>query len=191
VVRINKVYTRTGDDGTTGLVGGARAPKDSARIEAYGTVDELNAAVGLARAALAASRARPRLEPCLLRVQNELFNLGAELATPDAARRARSPAVAERHVEALEREIDALNEELPELRSFVLPGGGEVSARLHLARTICRRAERRTLALGRVEPIGDHAVKYLNRLSDALFVLGRWAAHADGEPEPLWEPEKT
>ncbi len=191
MVRINKVYTRTGDDGTTGLVGGARAPKDSARIEAYGTVDELNAALGLARTALSASRARARLRPIFTRVQNELFNLGAELATPDATRRARSPAVAERHVEALEREIDALNEDLPELRSFILPGGGELSARLHLARTICRRAERRTLTLGRAEPIGEHAVKYLNRLSDALFVFGRWAAQADGEAEPLWEPEKT
>src|SRR5262244_4039639 len=157
MVRINKVYTRTGDDGTTGLVGGARAPKDSLRIEAYGTVDELNAAIGLVRAALGASRARARLEPILRRVQNELFNLGAELATPDETRRARSPAVAERHVQALENEIDELNENLPELRSFILPGGGAVSANLHLARTICRRAERRAISLGREEPIGAHA----------------------------------
>jgi len=191
MVRINRVYTRTGDDGTTGLVGGARAAKDSGRIEAYGTVDELNAAVGLCIVALSGSRARARLEPILRRVQNELFNLGAELATPDEQRRARQPSVAERHVEALEREIDELNENLPELRSFILPGGGSVSAHLHLARTICRRAERRAISLGREEPIGAQAVVYLNRLSDALFVFGRWAAHEDAELEPLWEPEKT
>ena len=191
MVRINQVYTRTGDDGTTGLVGGARVPKDSPRIESYGTVDELNATVGLVRTALPRSKAQEALDPILRRVQNELFNLGAELATPDEARRARSPAVAERHVAALEREIDALNEHLPELRSFVLPGGGEVSAFLHLARTVCRRAERLVIALGRAEPLGPFAAMYLNRLSDALFVFGRFAAHADGQPEPLWEPEKT
>jgi cob(I)alamin adenosyltransferase len=191
MVRINKVYTRTGDDGTTALVGGDRVGKDSARIEAYGTVDELNAAVGLARTALGRSRARDRLEPILKRVQNELFNLGAELATPDEARRGRQPAIEERHVAALEAEIDELNEGLPELRSFVLPGGGEASAFLHLARTVCRRVERLVVALSRLEPIGAHPAKYLNRLSDALFVFGRHAAQADGEPEPLWEPEKT
>ncbi|HKA89158.1 MAG TPA: cob(I)yrinic acid a,c-diamide adenosyltransferase [Haliangiales bacterium] len=191
MVRINRVYTKTGDDGTTGLVGGQRAGKDAPRIEAYGTVDELNAAIGLVLAALARSAARAKLEPILRRVQNELFNLGAELATPDAARRARSPAVAERHIERLEAELDELNEGLPELRSFILPGGGEASSFLHLARTICRRAERRAVSLARVEPVGDHAVKYLNRLSDALFVFGRYAAAADGQAEPLWEPEKT
>jgi len=191
MVRINRVYTKTGDDGTTGLVGGERAPKDHPRIEAYGTVDELNAAIGMVVAALAGSAAGPTLGPMLTRVQNELFNLGAELATPDAVRRARQPAVAQRHVERLESEMDQLNDELPELRSFVLPGGGEVSARLHVARTVCRRAERRTLALGRTDGIPELAVVYLNRLSDALFVWGRWAAKAEGQPEPLWEPEKT
>src|SRR5262245_26596517 len=128
MVRINRVYTKTGDDGTTGLVGGDRAPKDSPRIEAYGTVDELNAAVGLVMNALARSPGQARLEPILKRVQNELFNLGAELATPDETRRARSPAVSERHVKRLEEELDELNDTLPELRSFVLPGGGEVSS---------------------------------------------------------------
>jgi cob(I)alamin adenosyltransferase len=191
MVRINRVYTKTGDDGTTGLVGGERAPKDSARIEAYGTVDELNATIGVVQAALAASPAGPTLGPMLTRVQNELFNLGAELATPDEVRRARSPAVSEKHVARLEAEMDQLNDELPELRSFVLPGGGEVSARLHVARTVCRRAERRTLSLGRSEGISELALVYLNRLSDALFVWGRWAAKAEGQPEPLWEPEKT
>jgi cob(I)alamin adenosyltransferase len=190
MVRINQVYTRTGDDGTTALIGGARVAKDSARIESYGTVDELNAAVGLARTALRRSKAT-RLEPILRRVQNELFNLGAELATADEARRARLPAIAEHHVARLEQEIDELNEGLPELRSFVLPGGGEVSAFLHLARTICRRAERVVVALAREESVGPLSSVYLNRLSDALFVFGRFAAHADGEEEPLWEPEKT
>jgi cob(I)alamin adenosyltransferase len=191
MVRINRVYTKTGDDGTTGLVGGERARKDSARIEAYGTVDELNAAIGMVQAALATSPSATVLAPMLTRVQNELFNLGSELATPDAVRRARQPAVAVRHIERLEQEMDELNDELPELRSFVLPGGGEVSARLHVARTVCRRAERRTLSLSKNEGISDLAVVYLNRLSDALFVWGRWAAKTDGHPEPLWEPEKT
>jgi cob(I)alamin adenosyltransferase len=193
MVRINKVYTRTGDDGTTALVGGERAPKDSARIDAYGTVDELNAAIGLVinATALASAPSRAKLEPILRRVQNELFNLGAELATPDEARRQKSPAVGERHITALEHEIDELNESLPELRSFILPGGGPVSAHLHLARTICRRAERVCVGLARGESIGAHAVTYLNRLSDALFVFGRWAAKTDGFDEPIWEPEKT
>jgi cob(I)alamin adenosyltransferase len=191
MVRINKVYTRTGDDGTTGLVGGARAPKDSPRIESYGTVDELNATLGLARTALRRSRAGARLDPILARVQNELFNLGAELATPDEERRARSPRVTAAHVGKLEEEIDALNADLPELRSFILPGGGEASAFLHLARTVCRRAERQVVALARQESVGEIPPVYLNRLSDALFVFGRHAAQADGEAEPIWEPEKA
>jgi cob(I)alamin adenosyltransferase len=191
MVRINRVYTKTGDDGSTGLVGGARVPKDSARIEAYGTVDELNAQLGVVRLALGSSAARATLDPILVRVQNELFNLGADLATPDAERRQGQPGVALRHVEALEREIDGLNDSLPELRSFVLPGGGAVSAQLHVARTVCRRAERRVLALGRAEELPEHAVVYLNRLSDALFVFGRWAAMTDGQDELLWQPEKT
>jgi cob(I)alamin adenosyltransferase len=190
-VRIDRVYTRGGDAGETSLIGGARVPKDSLRIECYGTVDELNAALGLVRTALAGSAAGPRLGPIVARMQNELFNLGAELATPDDARRAAVPAVAQRHVDALEADIDALNPDLPELRSFVLPGGGAASAHFHLARTVCRRAERLAVALAREASIGEHAVRYLNRASDALFVLGRWAAQADGEPEPVWEPDRT
>jgi cob(I)alamin adenosyltransferase len=182
-VRINRVYTRTGDDGTTALVGGKRVPKDSPRIEAYGTVDELNACMGLVRTALEASKAGKRLGPIVARVQNELFNLGAHLATSDEARWSKQPAVAERHIEALEA--------LPELRSFILPGGGASSSAFHLARTVCRRTERLVVSLGRLEKIGDEPVKYLNRLSDALFVFGRWACWKDGEDEPLWEPEKT
>jgi cob(I)alamin adenosyltransferase len=191
MVRINRVYTRTGDKGKTGLVGGKRVAKDHPRIEAYGTVDELNATIGMVRAALLRSKARAALDAILARVQNELFDLGAELATPDAARRKKVPALHERHVIALEKEMDVLNEDLPELRSFVLPGGGEVAALLHLARTVCRRAERRALTLARKEAVGSQAIPYLNRLSDALFVFSRHAARADGHDEPLWEPAKT
>jgi cob(I)alamin adenosyltransferase len=190
-VRINRVYTRTGDDGTTALVGGARVQKDAPRIEAYGTSDELNACLGLVREALRASKAGPRLLPIITRVQQELFNVGAHLATPDEARWSKQPPVAERHIEALEREMDALNVDLPELRSFILPGGGAASAAFHLARTVCRRCERLVVAVARTEKVDAEAIKYLNRLSDAFFVLGRWAAWADGEAEPLWEPEKT
>ncbi len=190
-VRINRVYTKTGDDGTTALVGGVRVPKDSPRIEAYGTVDELNACMGLVRTALATSAAGLRLGPIVKRVQNELFNLGSHLATPDEARWSKQPPVADRHIEALEAEMDACNDDLPELRSFILPGGGASSSAFHLARTVCRRAERLTVALDRAEKVGAEPVKYLNRLSDALFVFGRWACLKEGEAEPLWEPEKT
>jgi cob(I)alamin adenosyltransferase len=189
MVKIDRVYTRGGDTGDTSLVGGDRVAKDSPRVECYGTVDELNAAVGVARAALAESPAGERLGPVLARLQNQLFDLGALLATPDAERRARSPGVAARHVEALEREIDGLNEDLPELRSFVLPGGTWAAATLHLARTICRRAERLAVSVARSEELGDHVIPYLNRLSDALFVFARWAAWREGAAEPLWEPE--
>ena len=192
MVRINRVYTKAGDQGQTALVGGQKVSKASARVDCYGAVDELNAALGLVRTSLEGSPAGAELGPIVARVQNELFNLGAELATPDAERRARSPAVAERHVAALEAEIDRLNDDLPELRSFILPGGGWVSAHFHLARTICRRAERLVVALVESgEAVGEQAIPYLNRLSDALFVFGRWAAKADGKPEPLWEPDKT
>lgn len=192
MVRINRVYTKAGDQGRTALIGGQKVSKASARVECYGAVDELNAALGLVRTALEQSAAAAELGPIIARVQNELFNLGAELATPDPERRAKAPAVAERHVAALEAEIDRLNEHLPELKSFILPGGGWVSAQLHLARTICRRAERVVVGLVEAgESVGAQAIPYLNRLSDALFVFGRFAARADGAAEPLWEPEKT
>ena len=191
MVRINRVYTKGGDKGQTSLVGGERVSKAAPRVECYGAVDELNAALGMVRTALEESPAGPELSPIIARVQNELFNLGAELATPDPERRARSPRIEDRHVTALEEEIDALNEDLPELRSFVLPGGGWTSSYLHLARTICRRAERLVVAVGEAEDLGEHALIYLNRLSDALFVFGRWAAFVEGGTEPLWEPEKT
>lgn len=190
MVRINRVYTKTGDDGTTALVGGARVAKDGARIEAYGTVDELNAVIGMCVSALAKSPAENILRPILLRVQNELFDLGAELATPDAERRKEQPRIQEHHVDALEKEIDAQNEELEALRSFVLPGGGEPATRLHLARTVCRRAERHVVSLAKrdgADSVGQ-VVPYLNRLSDALFVFSRFAAHKEGIPEVLWKP---
>lgn len=194
MVRINRVYTKTGDQGMTSLIGGERVHKSSPRIECYGTVDELNAALGLVCTALqegSGSAAKDTLLPILLRVQNELFNLGAQLATPDAERRAKMPTILERHIQALETEMDTLNEDLPELTSFVLPGGGWVSSYLHLARTICRRAERLVVALSQTETVDNNQVIYLNRLSDALFVFGRFAAAKDGRPEPLWVPERT
>jgi cob(I)alamin adenosyltransferase len=190
-MRIDRVYTKGGDKGETSLIGGERVSKAAPRIEAYGTVDELNATMGLVCHALETSAAGAHLLPILRRAQNELFNLGAELATPDLATRTKLPRVEARHVEALERDIDALNDDLPPLKSFVLPGGGAASAHFHLARTVCRRAERLVVALGASEDIGEHAVTYLNRLSDALFVFGRWAALKDGRDEPLWTPEKT
>lgn len=193
-ILINKVYTKLGDRGETGLVGGVRVAKDSLRIEAYGTVDELNCVVGLVRTANrrdGSSETQQRLDSILARVQNELFNLGSLLATPHDKLHPKQPIIEPRHVEQLEQEIDELNEGLPELRSFVLPGGGLTTAFLHLARTVCRRAERLVVTLGREEEIGLEPVRYLNRLSDALFVFGRWAARARGEEEPLWTPEST
>jgi cob(I)alamin adenosyltransferase len=190
-VRIDKVYTRGGDQGETSLIGGDRVSKASDRIECYGTVDELNAVVGLVIEALAISQAGPHLTPILRRVQNELFNLGAELATPDPARRAKLPRIEQRHVDGLERDIDAVNDDLPALQSFVLPGGGWASAYCHLARTVCRRCERLVVGLAAHADVGPLAVQYLNRLSDALFVWGRWCALKDGAAEPLWDSRAT
>ena len=191
-MRIDRVYTKVGDGGETSLIGGDRVSKSSPRIDGYGTVDELNAVIGLTIMALEASAAGPHLAPILARVQNELFNLGCELATPDPARRATGPHVEARHVAQLEADIDALNDELPVLKSFVLPGGGWASSYFHLGRTVCRRAERIVVALREGgDDVGEHAVTYLNRLSDALFVFGRWAALKDGRDEPLWQPKQT
>lgn len=189
-IRINRVYTKSGDKGETGLVGGTRVGKDDLRIECYGTVDELNSVVGLVRLHTQDAAVRS-LDAILARVQNELFNLGSMLATRIEDLHPKQPVIAARHIEKLEQEIDAHNEDLPPLKSFVLPGGGPLAAHLHLARTVCRRAERLTVALGRREPVQPEAVQYLNRLSDALFVWARWAAHATGQPEPLWTPETT
>src|SRR5215467_9218055 len=185
-MRIDRVYTRGGDQGQTSLIGGERVSKASGRLDGYGTVDELNATLGLVGEALAASAAGPHLLPVIRRVQNELFNLGAELATADPATRAKLPRIEQRHVDGLEHDIDAVNDDLPALKSFVLPGGGWASSYFHLARTVCRRGERLVVALAQAEDIGgDLPIRYLNRLSDALFVWGRWCALKDGQPEPL------
>ena len=190
-MRIDRVYTRGGDQGQTSLIGGERVSKASPRLDCYGTVDELNATIGLVLEALETSQASAFLTPILRRVQNELFNLGAELATADAETRAKLPRIEQRHVDALERDIDAVNDELPPLKSFVLPGGGWPSAYLHLARTVCRRGERLVVELASREDVGALGVQYLNRLSDALFVWGRWCVLKDGKPEPLWDSRST
>jgi cob(I)alamin adenosyltransferase len=194
-IYISRVYTKTGDRGETALVGGKMVKKHSARIESYGAIDELNAVIGVVRWANRQEPgpevARARIDAILERVQNELFNLGSELATLPEDLAPTQPRIEERHVSALEHEIDELNEGLPPLRSFTLPGGGQVSSHLHLARTVCRRAERRVVALAEVERVDGAAIRYLNRLSDALYVLGRWNTRERGEAEPLWRPERT
>jgi cob(I)alamin adenosyltransferase len=190
-IRITRVYTRTGDRGETALVGGKRVPKDSARVEAYGTVDELNAVLGLARSfnteRLGEGEDRRWLDEVLRRLQNELFDLGSELATPPEAHVEGMFRVGQREVRELEQLIDRCQQTLEPLKSFVLPGGGRVGAVLHQARTVCRRAEREVLRLSRAEPIGHGPLTYLNRLSDLLFVLSRWSARRLGEREYLWE----
>jgi cob(I)alamin adenosyltransferase len=191
-MRITRVYTRAGDGGQTRLVGGQEVRKDDARIEAYGTVDELNAIVGLARTFNRRSGADPgrldEIDRMLATVQNELFDVGSDLATRAADRWSGMHRVGDAEVRRLEEWCDRLNADLGPLREFILPGGGPVSAFLHQARTVCRRAERRVVTLGAGEPdVGDGCLRYLNRLSDFLFVLGRWAAQALGEPEHFWQ----
>jgi cob(I)alamin adenosyltransferase len=183
VPRLTRLYTRKGDDGTTGLGGGQRVPKDSARVAAYGTVDELNAAIGVALAAGLASR----LAAVLPMVQNELFHLGSDLCfVEEDKQKFNLPQIEARHVEALEHLIDELNEIVGPLENFILPGGAPGSAALHVARTICRRAERDVLTLSRHEAVGRFVMPYLNRLSDALFVMARYENHERGVAEPLW-----
>jgi cob(I)alamin adenosyltransferase len=194
-VAINRVYTRQGDRGETALAGGQRVPKDGPRIEAYGTVDELNSFVGAARATVNdLARGDARLEALaamLLRVQHELFNLGSILATLPEDVHPRQARVTDAEVAQLEAEMDRMNRELEPLRSFVLPGGSRLNADLHICRTVCRRAERACVALARVETVPPEAVRYLNRLGDALFVWSRWASHVTGAPETLWEPNRS
>ena len=181
--RITKVYTRTGDDGTTGLGGGQRVSKDSPRIEAYGTVDELNSALGAAVAA----GLDPLLDQALLPIRNELFHLGSDLCFREEDKATwKIPQIEARHVTALEHLIDRLSEQLPELQNFILPGGTPGAGLLHLARCVCRRAERVVLSLSRSEPIGPFTVRYLNRLSDALFVMARYENHRRGVGETTW-----
>ena len=191
---INRVYTRRGDHGQTSLAGGQRVPKDSPRIEAYGTVDELNAFVGVARGTtveLAAAEARlSPLVAVLLRVQHELFNLGSILATLPEDVHPRQARITEADITRLESEIDTMNADLSALRSFVLPGGSRLNADLHVCRTVCRRAERAVIALSRSETVPPETVRYLNRLGDALFVWSRWASHVTGAAETLWDPNQ-
>jgi cob(I)alamin adenosyltransferase len=176
--RLSKIYTRTGDDGTTGLANGERVDKCDVRVEAYGAVDETNSALGML---LAEPKVPAELRDCLTRVQHELFEVGAELSLPGYQR------IAPEHVEHLERDLDALNAPLPPLVEFVLPGGNSAAAVCHLARTICRRAERRAWAAAKVAAVNPEVLRYLNRLSDLLFVVARCLARQDGGRETLWQ----
>lgn len=178
--RLSKIYTRTGDDGSTGLGDGSRVGKDSARVEAYGTVDEANSCIGL----LLAVDLPDAVRDLLTRIQHQLFDLGGELCIPGHA------AISDADIAALEAQLDHFNEGLPALKEFILPGGGEAAARCHVARTVVRRAERATVALARQEDIRPQAVHYLNRLSDLLFVLARVLARAAGHGEVLWQHER-
>ena len=187
MVKLNKIYTRTGDAGTTGLGTGERVAKDAPRIAAYGTVDETNAAIGLARAHLAG---QPGLDAKLMRIQNDLFDLGADLCVPDRGNtKGEALRTSDDQVTRLEDEIDEMNTELKPLKSFVLPGGSPAAAALHLARTICRRAEREMVALAALpdEPVSPAALKYINRLSDFLFVASRYV-NDRGKSDVLWVP---
>ncbi|APR76977.1 ATP:Cob(I)alamin adenosyltransferase [Minicystis rosea] len=199
-IAINRVYTRHGDAGKTRLVGGQHVPKDDARIEAYGTVDELNAFIGVARQTIAdglpsvppgRSDALNALDTTLARVQHELFNLGSILATLPEDVHPKQPRVTPVEVARLETEMDRCQEDLAPLRSFVLPGGCRLNADLHVCRTVCRRAERRAVELSRDAEVDPEAIKYLNRLSDAFFVWSRWATLLLGAAEVLWEPNRA
>jgi cob(I)alamin adenosyltransferase len=178
--RLTKIYTRTGDDGTTGLGDGKRVAKDSARVNAYGTVDELNSALGVV---LAQSLPGP-VRDALTEVQHELFDLGGELCIPG------SEMIQEADITRLERRLDGFNEALPPLKDFILPGGGAAAAHCHVARTVCRRAERELVTLSHHDAVRGEAIRYLNRLSDLLFVLARVLARADGNGEVLWRHER-
>ncbi|MAR89945.1 MAG: ATP:cob(I)alamin adenosyltransferase [Pseudomonadales bacterium] len=179
--RLSKIYTRTGDQGTTGLGDGTRVEKDNVRVEAYGTTDELNAVLGMI---LADPRLSEPLRSWLLEIQHDLFDLGAELCVPGHR------VLTEAFVQRLEQHIDTLNQDLPPLKEFILPGGSRAAADCHLARTVCRRAERRLLTLHRAEPVNEWGLKYLNRLSDLLFVVARVLARADGGTEVMWNRQR-
>ncbi|MFO0390008.1 MAG: cob(I)yrinic acid a,c-diamide adenosyltransferase [Alphaproteobacteria bacterium] len=182
MVKLNKIYTRTGDEGTTGLTGGERRNKYDLRVKAYGTVDEANAAIGMARI-----YSQGVHDDMLMRIQHDLFDLGADLSTPMVTGGDKALRIIQSQIDRLEQEIDSLNEHLAPLNSFVLPGGTELSANLHLARTVVRRAERVACELAVKEKVNLLAIKYLNRLSDFLFVLSR-AANGNGAKDVLWKP---
>ncbi|MBX3697774.1 MAG: cob(I)yrinic acid a,c-diamide adenosyltransferase [Dokdonella sp.] len=179
--RLSKIYTRTGDDGSTGLGDGSRVNKDSARVNAYGCVDELNSAIGI----VLACEVPEAVREVLVRVQHELFNLGGELCIPGMG------LVEESDIGNLEQDLDGFNEDLPALKDFILPGGGMAAAQCHLARTIARRAEREVVALSRLETVRGEAIRYLNRLSDLLFVIARVLARASAHGEVLWQHERV
>lgn len=194
-MRITKVYTRTGDKGKTRLAGGQQVWKDSLRVEAYGDVDELNSTVGVVRAFNAELVGdhpfADRLEEELRWIQNKLFDVGGLLATAPGQTFKNMPKVTARDVTRLEKLMDWCQKDLPPLKEFILPGGGKISSFLHQARTICRRAERTCVRLGKEEPLDSALVRFLNRLSDALFVLARWMGKQQGEPEFLWRRDPT
>ncbi len=186
---MTRIYTRTGDGGETGLFGGARVRKDHPRVSAYGTVDELNAALGVARAA----DPGPEIDAILERLQHHLLDLGAELATPGAASAgaaAHAPRVVAAWVDAMERDIDRFEDRLPPLHEFILPGGTPAAAALHLARTVARRAEREIVTLASRERLNPELLRFVNRLSDLLFVLARGANHAAGRADTVWRPTR-
>lgn len=181
--RLSKIYTKTGDDGTTGLGDGSRTDKDSHRVEAYGTVDEANSAIGMV---LAAESVPDDIRRCLTRVQHDLFDLGGELCIPGHA------AIDDSFIDQLEKELDRLNADLPALKDFILPGGGQAAAACHLARTIVRRAERRVSSLIKAEPdVRPETLRYLNRLSDLLFVVARVLARAESGVEVIWDRSRA
>jgi len=180
--RLSKIYTRTGDDGTTGLGDGTRVPKDGERVEAYGTVDELNSAIGIL---LAVPGVPSAVTASLTEIQHELFDLGGELCIPG------HQVITDQHIARLEETLDGFNDPLPPLKEFILPGGGPAAAACHLARTIARRAERRVLSLSRVESVSPAVLKYLNRLSDLLFVLARVLARHERGSEVLWRHDRA
>jgi cob(I)alamin adenosyltransferase len=182
--RLSKIYTKTGDDGTTGLGDGTRVAKDSARVAAYGTVDEANSAIGLLLATPLPAPQGEAIAALLTTIQHQLFDLGGELCIPGHA------AIQEADVTALEAQLDAFNDPLPPLKDFILPGGGEAAARCHVARTVVRRAERETVTLARHDAVRPEAIRYLNRLSDLLFVLARVLARDSGHGEVLWKHER-
>ena len=194
-VALNRIYTKRGDTGETGLAGGQRVPKDSPRIEAYGTVDELNAVVGMAYTSAEQNIGQDLRVGLLLsilrRVQHELFNLGSMLATLPQDLHPKQARITSAEITQLEKEIDAMNEDLLPLRSFVLPGGTRMNAELHLARTVCRRAERLVVALAKIEEVQPEAIQYLNRLSDAMFVWSRWINFVLRAPEIVWQPNQA
>jgi len=186
-MRITRVYTRKGDDGTTGLGGGQRVPKDSPRVAAYGTVDELNSVIGVALASGLCHRLAEALPP----IQNELFHLGSDLCFVEEDKaKYKIPQIETRHIEKLEQLMDELTEVVGPLENFILPGGALGAAHLHVARTVCRRAERDVISLSRTEAVGPFVIKYLNRLSDALFVMARYENKQQGVGEPLWNEEE-